>query len=117
MKKIYFILLTLFIIVIGSLVAYAIINYRASSIDNLVKKETNQATENTTVKNGTYLIDGQPLTLTNGLFEIQAAPGSSSKQITRYFGNEVTGDLNKDGKADVAFYKEKQQRDRVRPGV
>lgn len=35
--------------------------------------------------------------------ETEAAPGSASKIVTRYFGNEATGDLNGDGAADVAF--------------
>jgi len=55
------------------------------------------------VKNATYLIGGQPVTLVNGLSEIETASSSASKQITRYFGNEATGDLNGDGQADTAF--------------
>ncbi len=34
---------------------------------------------------------------------MEAAPGSASKIITRYFGNDASGDLNGDGKADIAF--------------
>ena len=55
------------------------------------------------IKNVTYIIDGQSITLVNGLAESEAAPGSAEKQTTKYFGNEATGDLNGDGKADVAF--------------
>lgn len=54
-------------------------------------------------KNATYLIEGKPVTLVNGMAEMEAAPGSSSKIITKYFGNEVTGDINGDGIPDVAF--------------
>ena len=32
-----------------------------------------------------------------------AAPGSATKIVTSYFGNEVTADLNGDGRKDVAF--------------
>ena len=32
-----------------------------------------------------------------------AAPGSASRIVTRYFGSEVRGDLNGDGREDVAF--------------
>lgn len=54
-------------------------------------------------KNATYIIAGQPVTLTNGLSEIETASSSATKIITRYFGNEVKHDLNDDGLEDVAF--------------
>jgi len=54
-------------------------------------------------KNATYIIEGRPITLVNGLSEIAAAPDSASKITTRYFGNEVRHDLNDDGREDVAF--------------
>lgn len=57
----------------------------------------------TTPKDTTYQIEGNPVTLVNGLSEVEAAPGSASKTVTRYFGNEATGDLNGDGKPDVAL--------------
>jgi hypothetical protein len=34
---------------------------------------------------------------------MEAAPGSASKTITKYFGNEVKMDLDGDGRQDVAF--------------
>ena len=55
------------------------------------------------LKNGTYLIDGQPITLVNGVAETEAAPGSTAKQVTRYFGNAINIDLNSDGTMDSAF--------------
>lgn len=54
-------------------------------------------------KNATFTIDGQPVTLVNGVSETPAAPGSASKIVTRYFGNEAKGDLSGDGIADTAF--------------
>ena len=54
-------------------------------------------------KNATYTIEGRSVTLTDGLSEVEAAPGSASKVTTRYFGNEAGGDLNGDGTSDVAF--------------
>jgi hypothetical protein len=54
-------------------------------------------------KNATYLIESQSVTLTNGRAESTSAPGSASKTVTQYFGNEVKGDLNGDGLPDVAF--------------
>ena len=54
-------------------------------------------------KNATYQVEGQPVNLLNGVSEVESAPGSATKIITRYFGNEAFGDLNGDGKQDVAF--------------
>ncbi len=54
-------------------------------------------------KNGTYSIEGQLVTLVEGRAEVGVAPGSESKTVTQYFGNEAVGDLNGDGVPDVAF--------------
>ncbi len=54
-------------------------------------------------KNAEYTIDGKRVKLTNGVAETEAAPGSASKVITRYFGNELATDLNNDGRNDVVF--------------
>lgn len=54
-------------------------------------------------KNAEYIIDGQHVKLENGVAESEAAPGSASKIITRYFGNELKIDLNGDGRNDVVF--------------
>lgn len=54
------------------------------------------------LKNGTYVIEGQPITLVDGIAETDLV-GSASKQVTRYFGNEVTLDLNQDGLLDSVF--------------
>lgn len=50
-----------------------------------------------------YRIGGHKVTLVQGRSEQEVAPGSASKVVTTYFGNEATGDLNGDGVADVAF--------------
>ncbi len=55
-------------------------------------------------KNATYVIEGKPITLANGYAETEIAPGSASKTVTQYFGNEADGDLNGDGVPDVVFY-------------
>lgn len=54
-------------------------------------------------KNIAYSIGGQTVRLVDGIAQVPAAPGSAAKIITRYFGNEVRGDLNADGVDDVAF--------------
>jgi heat shock protein HslJ len=53
--------------------------------------------------NAEYAIDGLRIRLRDGRSELEAAPGSASKIITRYFGNEAWQDLNGDGAEDVVF--------------
>lgn len=54
-------------------------------------------------KNAEYVIEGQRVRLINGKAETEAAPGSASKVVTNYFGNELKTDLTGDGVEDVAF--------------
>lgn len=54
-------------------------------------------------QDATYEIEGKAVRLTNGLSEVEAAPGSASRVVTRIFGNEARGDLNGDGATDVGF--------------
>lgn len=54
-------------------------------------------------KNTTYLVEETPIVLVNGVAEEQSPTDSTVKITTRYFGNEAFGDLNGDGKEDVAF--------------
>jgi heat shock protein HslJ len=54
-------------------------------------------------KNIAYSIAGETVRLVDGAAETAAAPGSAARIVTRYFGNEVRGDLNADGREDVAF--------------
>jgi hypothetical protein len=54
-------------------------------------------------KDATYIVEGKSVTLTNGVSEVAAAPGSASKVTTTYLGNDATGDLNGDGQADTGF--------------
>ena len=47
-------------------------------------------------KNIAYSIGGQTVRLVDGVAEVQAAPGSAAKIVTRYLGNDVRGpDLTK----------------------
>jgi heat shock protein HslJ len=54
-------------------------------------------------RNIEYTIGGRPVVLVDGVAQEPAAPGSAARIVTRYFGNEVRGDLNGDGRDDVAF--------------
>lgn len=64
---------------------------------------TSAAVSPTGYKDATYEVGGKPVTLKGGVSEVEAAPGSASKVVTRYFGNEATADFNGDGLADVGF--------------
>lgn len=66
-----------------------------TAVDNVILKNDPQ--------NATYSIDGKEITLVNGIAEKELAPGSASKQVTKYFGNAVDIDLNSDGLMDSAF--------------
>lgn|GEM_PF-4900236 len=50
----------------------------------------------------TYLINGQKVTLTNGTAQQPAAPGSASMAVTKLQDPQAVGDLNGDGRLDVA---------------
>jgi len=57
----------------------------------------------TDYKSIAYRLDGANVKLVNGLAETPNASGAASKVITKYFGNEVSGDFNDDGRQDAAF--------------
>lgn len=89
MKKIYIILIALSV----GFVAFKLYATKETAVVQVLAKD---------YKNATYIIESRPITLTNGLSEVEAATGSS-KIITRYFGNEVRHDLNDDGREDIVF--------------
>lgn len=60
-------------------------------------------TPNSSYKDATYVIAGKAVKLTNGISETEETPDSTSKIITRYFGNEVRRDLDNDGREDIVF--------------
>lgn len=45
-------------------------------------------------KSVTYIVDGRPIALVNDISEVEPAPGSADKIVTRYFGNEIYKDLD-----------------------
>lgn len=85
MKKIYISLTVLFVLAVGFLV----FEYRVSS-------------KPIGYKDATYKVEGKSVTLKNGISEV-SIQDSSSKVITRYFGNHVEYDFDKDGRQDIAF--------------
>lgn len=53
-------------------------------------------------RNSTFILEGKLVTLVNGESR-ESIPNSSAQTVTRYFGNETSGDLTGDGKPDAAF--------------
>ena len=118
MKKILLIILILFIgvLILGVLIMALftinrseVVNYSVSEFTPSVKYVENTETlaPNLDIMTGykdiTVDLNGIPIKLSNGQAEMESAPGSSTKTFFRYFGNEAFGDLNGDGKEDVAF--------------
>ncbi|MEI6835776.1 MAG: hypothetical protein WCK59_03000 [Candidatus Falkowbacteria bacterium] len=98
MKKTLLISGGLILVVILLIVILGIYKFNFTNDDIYIKNG-----DKTASKDATYLIEGQSVTLKNGSAESESAPNSASKNITRYFGNEVSGDLNGDGQIDKAF--------------
>ena len=64
--------------------------------------ENNKSFNSLSYKDSTYIVDDQKVELVNGL-SVQKIPDSLSAVTTSYFGNEARGDVNEDGKEDIAF--------------
>lgn len=94
-KKITLITLIIFILLV---IIFGIYKYSRSNREE-------QNTQNLQVKtlDGTYKINGQEVNLKNGESNVESAPGSVSKIVTKYFGNELKGDFDGDGTEDTAF--------------
>ncbi|MCX6753021.1 MAG: META domain-containing protein [Candidatus Nomurabacteria bacterium] len=94
MKKIYLVLVVLaFIVLIFGIYKF---NFTNTDVYNENGTQVN-------LHDGVYTVAGQKVILKNGISEVESAPGSVSKIITRYFGNDVVGDFDGDGKQDIAF--------------
>lgn len=65
--------------------------------------EQKQAVATPGYKDAEYVIEGERVQLKDGFAETPVAPGSASMAVTKYFGNELTVDLNDDGRQDVVF--------------
>lgn len=95
MKKIIYILIAI-VLLVGGFFAFNRFIYNEKQGEPVVKQTV------TDPKNATYSVDGQSVTLKNGVSEV-AIPNSSAKVVTRYFGNELKTDLNGDGREDTFF--------------
>lgn len=55
-------------------------------------------------RNATYTVGGRQVSLHDGRYETEAAPGSASRITTVVFGKPVAGDLDGDGVGDAALF-------------
>lgn len=101
------------LILVGAVIAFFLLAgggylfLRSSSVTTPPAPQATQPDVSTTTvfdgRSASFTVDGQLVTLTNGVSQVPAAPGSASMETTRYFGNEAMGDLTGDGKNDIAF--------------
>lgn len=111
MKTVQIILLVLIVIGLGLIFTQ---KYWVDNLVNFILENSEEKTADiaASLLNATYIIDGKPVTLVNGLWEMDSASspqaGSASKTVVRFFGNEASGDLNGDGTEDIAFLLTKQ---------
>ena len=96
MKKLIIFFLVVVVLISGAIIFWPKENVVAPVKDNKSSQDV------LSYKDATYEIDQQKVTLTNGASE-EKIPDSLSTVDTAYFGNEVKGDFNGDGKEDVAF--------------
>lgn len=88
-------------LLIGILAVLVILVGGFFALNSFIYNEKQTATVD--YKNAEFVIEWGRVKLENGMAETEAAPGSASKIITRYFGNEVKTDLDGDGREDIAF--------------
>lgn len=88
------------LILVGGIIAVLVLGFFA--LNSYIYNEK-QAKGAGTYKDAEYVIGSERIKLVNGVAEQDSAPGSASKTITRYFGNDLIIDLNADGREDVVF--------------
>lgn len=84
MKNIY---ITLVVVILAGFGLYTFSNYGVTD---------------TKGKDTTYVVDGIKVTLRDGSSE-EVIPGTNTVVTTKYFGNDVSYDFDKDGRKDTAF--------------
>ena len=98
MKKILIILGVVILMIVG----FGIYKFNFTN-DDIYVADNNGKIQQINTHDGVYKIAVQKVTLANGISEVPAAPGSASKIITKYFGNDLKHDINDDGVMDDIF--------------
>jgi hypothetical protein len=94
---------TKYLVVIVFLLMLAAVGFGAYSIFTDVKSPAEKNVSGMNHQNATYTVEGRTVTLVDGVALIETAPGAASHDTVRYFGNELTKDLDGDGDDDIAF--------------
>lgn len=89
--------------IVGIVIAVIVVLIGGFYVLNSYIYEEKQTYASLDYKDAEYVIEGVRVRLTDGVAETESAPGSASKIVTRYFGNEVRTDLDGDAREDVAF--------------
>lgn len=88
-----------FVLIVLVIVALGVYKFnKKNTVDDDSKNQSSISSHD-----ATYKINGQNVTLVNGMSQVPSAPGSASMTTTKYFGNEVVHDLNDDGINDSVF--------------
>lgn len=90
----------LFVVVL-SIIALGVVFYALDSYIKNGKQDVGESVKD--YKNIQYSIDNVSVLLVDGVADTEVIPGSESRTVTRFFGNEVDGDINSDGISDTAF--------------
>jgi len=102
MKKIKIILIV-FITLALMIFCFVIYKLNFTNDDLYLENKVTGVNTKIDIHDGVYTIDGQKVTLKNGISETETAPGSASKIVTKYFGNDIFGDFDGDDRDDTAF--------------
>ena len=99
MKKLLGVLLTITCLIFVIVVAIGVLGFFEFKAAPRVTTET----KSSFIPEATYNIGGEEVILRNGVAEKEIMPGAASKIITRYFGNDLAIDLDKNGQMDSVF--------------
>ena len=97
MNKILKMILSILVILIIAILGFGIYKFNFTNDDIYLKNGSQINTYD-----GIYKIDGQDVELKNGI-STKDVENSTSKVITKVFGNEVKKDFDNDGNQDLAF--------------
>lgn len=90
-------------IILGITISFVALTALFYALNSYIYHEKQGVVSPQHFKDITFGINGMAVTLKNGISEVPAAEGSASLLTTRYFGNEVSHDVDGDGVEDTVF--------------
>lgn len=100
MKKILIVILGFAVLAI---IGLAIYKFNFTNDDIYMENQSGLENPQINSYDATYTIDGEKVTLENGMSSVQVAPNSASQKTTKYFGNDFKYDLDNDEREDTVF--------------